>query len=488
MLPPRYWPRGNKKIPMPYDTLTWVASGVAVVFSTYAVAQLRSPKRDSRSSDKARQEEQTLANISNLWTGKETELDFRDIARIWRTTPEAKAEPKPPPAYCHAEIQQFHSKWASHPVVREEKKEVIEAILAILDKKGDCPSVVQKNSSETERKYEPNVFDRLAAIPLWRHSLDVAAQLAGAVNQAMLIPDALITGLGHDLGKIPAYQDTLYLTGDHPIISIIVLNKLPGFESMSNREEISLSIRQHHLLNPESTLGRALKEADHQVRLIEISRQTLGPAQEKTIKQGSSSPKSSPEKKRPAKSVSQKKESHLPPLPNKEKEENVTQSESADPDFDLSSLALDRLLGRLKLKINKVEKGRWSIISTPEGWVLAQPDLLWNEAKRLAKNAPVFLTADADEQKKREMLKAIVQRLDKEKMVVATELLGEGYYTTQCLVVIPSDKSMRIPLVPFRAEAFSDFPSKLEALKSGTLNRMIKKVKVGNAQKMGRDE
>ena len=100
----------------------------------------------------------------------------------------------------------------------------------------------------------------------------------------------------------------------------------------------------------------------------------------------------------------------------------------------------------------------------------------------------MFLTADADEQSKREMLKAIVQRLDNEKRAVATELLGEGYYTTQCLVITPSDKSMRIPLIPFKAEAFSNLPSKLEVLKSDTLKRMIKKVKVGNAQKMGRDE
>ncbi|MBE0574410.1 MAG: HD domain-containing protein [Desulfuromonadales bacterium] len=399
-----------------------------------------------------------------------------------------KAEPKPPPAYRHPEIQEFHSKWAAHPIVKEEKKEVIEAILAILDREGDCPSVVQKNSSETERKYDPNVFDRLAGIPLWRHSLEVATQLAGAMNQAMLIPDALITGLGHDLGKIPAYQDTLYLTGDHPIISIIVLNKLPGFESMSNREEISLSIRQHHLLNPESTLGRALKEADHQVRLLEISRQTPDPAQARTIAQAPLPPKSSPEKKRPAKSVSEKRESHLPPIPNKEKGEDVAQCESADPDFDLSTLDLEHMLRRLSLKINKVVKGRWSIISTPEGWVLAQPDVVWDEAKRLAKNAPIFLTADADEQRKREMLKAIVQRLSAEKQAIATELLGEGYYTTQCLVINPSGKSIRIPLIPFRVEVFGYTPSAMESIKNPILKEVIKKVRVGNAQKMGRNE
>jgi hypothetical protein len=82
----------------------------------------------------------------------------------------------------------------------------------------------------------------------------------------------------------------------------------------------------------------------------------------------------------------------------------------------------------------------------------------------------------------------VVQRLAEEKKAVATELLGEGYYTTQCLVVTPSGKSMRVPLIPFRAEVFSAVPSKLEVLKSDVLNRMIKMVKVGNTQKPGRDK
>ena len=478
---------------MPYNMFTWVAGGLAIVLGTYAFAQLRSSKRGPEGNDKSHQEEQTLADISQLWTGKETELDFRDIARIWRTTPEVKAEPKPPPSYRHPEIQQFYSQWAAHPVVKEEKKNVIEGILAVLDREGDCPSVVQKNNSEAERKYDPNVFDRLAAIPLWRHSLEVATQLAGAMNQAMLIPDALITGLAHDLGKIPAYQDTLYLTGDHPIISIIVLNKIPGFESMSNRDEVSLSIRQHHLLNPESALGRALKEADHQVRLLEISRQTPDPVQAEANEQVPSPPKPSSKKKRSGKSDSstkslKQKESPLPPLPNRKEEERGDRQGATNQDFDLSTLNLDRLLKKLRSKINKVEKNRWSIISVPEGWVLAQPDVLWNEAKGQANNAPLFLAADADEQSKRKVLNAIVKRLADEKKAVATELLGEGYYTTQCLVVTPSGKSMKIPLIPFRVEAFGYTPSAMEALKHTNLRQMIKKVKVGNARTKDRAE
>ncbi len=476
---------------MPYDVLTWGAGGLAVALAAYAVAQLRSAKDRPGDDGNLHSEEQTLAQVARLWTGAETELDFRDIARIWRTTPEARAEPKPPPTYRYPEIRQFHAQWAAHPVVKEEKKAVIEGILSILDREGDCPSVVRKNSSEAEKKYDQMVFDKLATITLWRHSLDVAAHLAGAMTQAMLIPDALIAGLGHDLGKIPAYQDSLYRTGDHPIISVIVLNKIPGYESMSNRDEVSLSIRQHHLLNAESALGRALKEADHQVRLVEISRLApeLSRAEGREAEKVVSSQKSSPQKRRQAEEKAKEKQppeespTSVPLLPNKEAEENEDPRVGDNGGTGPSDLNLDRLLEGLKRKINKLEKNRWSIISVPEGWVLAQPDAVWGEAKRLARNAPTFLAADADEQKKRQILHLIIQRLSAEKQAIATELLGEGYHTTQCLVVTDSGRSMKVPLIPFRLEAFGTVPSALEGIKFGDLKRMIRKVKVGNAQR-----
>ncbi len=457
---------------MPYDTLTWITAGLAAVLATYAMVQLRSSNNGPAEKDTVDQEEQTLAHVSRLWTGNETELDFRDIARIWRTTPEARAEPKPPPSFRHPEIQQFHAQWVAHPVVKAEKRAIIEGILSLLDREGDCPSVVQKNSSEAEKKYDQNVFDKLATIPLWRHSLEVATHITKSMTQAMLIPDALIAGLGHDLGKIPVYQDSLYRTGDHPIVSIIVLNKIPGYESMTNREDVSLSIRQHHLLATESVLGRALKDADQQVRLMEIS--TLTPDLSSTEQFPGDALTLAP-------TATARVCATVPLLPNKEAKGNKDRQNHEAQDIDLATLDLDHLLQGLKKRINRLEKNRWSIISVPEGWVLSQSDVLWNEVKRLAKNAPAFLAADANEETKREMLHMLVQRLITEKQAIATELLGEGYYTTQCLIITESGRSMRVPLIPFRVEAFGATPSALEKLKHDTLRLMVKKVKVAKA-------
>jgi len=451
---------------MKFDLWLGLGGGLTMVVTFYALSQLRSSGNQNGRKENLPGEERTLAEVSRLWTGRETELDFRDIARIWRTTPEVRTEPKPTPNYRHPEIREFHARWLEHPVLTGIKREIIEQLLLLLDKEGDCPSVVQKNSLETEKKYDPSVFTRLAKIPLWRHSLDVATRLVESTNQALLIPDALIAGLGHDLGKIPAYQNTLYRTGDHPILSLIVLNKLPGFEKMATRDEVSLAIRQHHLLQPESALGRALKDADHQVRLMEISRLTPELAKAETA------PKSAPASSGdPAPDPER-----LSPLPNKEVE-----SESPDRnDLDtlVAELNLDRLLDGLKGKINRLSRNRWSIISVSEGWVLAQPDALWNEVKRAAGNPPAFLAADADEERKRRMLNLIVQRLAEEKRAIATHLLGEGYHTTQCLVVTEGGKSMKLPLIPFLPEAFGCVPSTLEALKPDALRRMVKMVKV----------
>jgi len=470
---------------MPSNLILSVGGGVCLVLVVYAGLQLL-PQR----SQGTMKERRLLGEIAWLWTGKSDDVvDFRDIARIWRITPEVREEPPPPPEYVKKEIRQFYSRWVTLPTVKGEKKQIIENILSTLDHKGDCPSVVQRNKDEAENKYDKDVFEQLAQVPLWQHSLSVASHLADSMKQAVMIPDALLAGLGHDLGKIPAYQDALYRTGDHPVLSLIVLNRIPGYESMSNTDDVSQAIRQHHQLAPETPLGIALKTADKKTRLEEIGRM------------------SSVEKDLPLE-ITEKSEEDLPPSPNIEetKEEKKTQPPTliadnkkkqptasrmkkskkakatvSNEDRGLAeNLDLTPILDALRKRINKVEKGRWSLISTPEGVVLCQPDALWQEIKNVGQNNPELLVGDADEETKRKIIEAIVRRMNHELKAIETCQLGKGYHTAQCLVISADGKAFKVPLIPFRAEAFNALPSQFEVSKQPNIRRLVQKVKLPN--------
>lgn len=475
---------------MPLDPIPIITGGIGLAALAYGIRLLTRPAATKQNGGNAegssngikRQEKErkTLADVSRIWVGNKEVLDFVEIARIWRITPETR-EAQSAPEYQREEIAAFHAKWVQRPVVKGEKKAVIEGILSILDQHGDCPSVVKRNGNEDEKKYDSNVFAKLGTVPLWRHSLDVAGNLAGRMKQAIMIPDALITGLGHDLGKIPNYQEALYRTGDHPIISIIVLNRIPGYESLKNREDISLAVRQHHLVKAETSLGADLKEADWETRLAEISRLTDGPLPETT--QGSAKQKPETENRPPrkreeqemAESAVSESQDEIPPAPIGRKE--AEPFEYSTPGKGPRSLDLGKLLSALKSRINKLNKGRWSIISTPDGLVLAQPDEVWALVKKQLGSFPEIQMAEGDEGRKREILGQIVSRLDREKQAIASDLLKKGFHTTQCLVVMENGKAMKVPLIPFRVEAFDVLPSALESLKGSVLKQMVKKVK-----------
>jgi hypothetical protein len=159
--------------------------------------------------------------------------------------------------------------------------------------------------------------------------------------------------------------------------------------------------------------------------------------------------------------------------------------EAPTPGDGPRSLDLDKLLSGLRSRINKLEKGRWSVISTPEGLVLAQPDEVWAQMKKQLGLSAEIQMADGDEGRKREILGQVVSRLDREKQAIAADLLKAGFHTTQCLVVMENDKAMKVPLIPFRAEAFGALPSALERLKGSVLKRMVKMVRTARDARHG---
>jgi hypothetical protein len=133
------------------------------------------------------------------------------------------------------------------------------------------------------------------------------------------------------------------------------------------------------------------------------------------------------------------------------------------------------------LRINTLEHGRWSLLSTPDGMVLCHPDALWQELSRQVKDSRL-LAAAADEKRKRELLAGIVRRLEKEQGAVFSQLIAPGYHTTKCLIISGGGRAVSVLLIPLKAEAFGVLPSALEAVKPEELKQMAKMIKLDRKQ------
>ena len=151
----------------------------------------------------------------------------------------------------------------------------IDKILKILAGHGDCPSVAPKYNNEKETEYTQlaSSYEILKRVTLSDHTFNVVTELVESIRKKkdyrVSIGKWLITGLGHDLGKIPEFRTGAYVTGDHPIISRSILeNILP--EDLPARDDILNAVRDHHFEAAQSEMTVALREADFKARSAEI--------------------------------------------------------------------------------------------------------------------------------------------------------------------------------------------------------------------------
>ncbi|MRR58328.1 MAG: HD domain-containing protein [Deltaproteobacteria bacterium] len=449
-----------------------------------------------------------LGDLSQVWNQPEEErvISLAELSRNWLAHPDAPAkvpEP-PPPAFRHPEIAAFHRELVEGKGnMVENVRLCIDELLRILDQEGDCPSVVNRNTSEAEGKLEKNVFARLAELPLYRHSLNVAREIASHCSQQITVPKAVITGLSHDLGKLPSYQEAMYCTGDHPLIAPTVLEKIDSFRKLTYADEVTDAVRQHHRAQPESDLGKKLKSADQTCRNKEIAA-LLGPG--KTKRQVEQRPEhdhatieNDPDSSGEVKMTESIQESRTSP---KETDGEVaaqeTQAANAtvfgayeDQDSDIFGATGDEqrivnslvpiewfdpaaALSYLKQFINRMKGGRFYAFSMPDGTVYIQVAFFWMAAKRLSSNDSKLLTADADIQARRDIMFSMVERL-KESKAIATDLLGPGFFMARFVINPESEAPREDNFIPFRAEAFGEPVSILEARKVHRL-REIRRV------------
>lgn len=432
-----------------------------------------------------------LAEASRTWKLNECKalngnvVDLRDLAVVWREPEtEKNAPPLPRPTFSIKEIDDFFSEMVEkRRAIKGTRRTIVVKILKMLDEEGDCPSVVRRNEKDAENKYPDETFALLATIPLYRHTLRVARICAAKVRQEVMLPDLFIVSLGHDLGKIPSYQDRLYSTGDHPLISQVVINSIPEYVSLPNRTELDRIIRGHHMMKPDNQLTDLLKHCDQEARKEELAAligsvidrdkasSKTGCDVRKKSNPLTTAEKTSGKKSKPAE------EEREHPLGEIESGEFPTPVAQELPSwFDA-----DAILAAVKKRINQLEETprgtRWTAVSTNHGVVYANPDGLWKVIKEVSGNDPAILVADVDEAAKRNLLYTVVWELSKAKNAIATDFVAAKYYTTQATIVTGAGKGFTSLLVPFRVEAFGETDGSLEEKKSSRLRQMVREIR-----------
>jgi len=155
----------------------------------------------------------------------------------------------------------------------------IKKILKILDDYGECPSVQEHDNSD--RRYWKKRYQELSKITLTEHTLNVAVELAGqktthSPEYAASMGRLLITGLGHDLGKIPEYRKgETEDDRDHHLRSRDILDKLLP-ENLRSRQEILKAVQGHHYSSDDpDALTTLLKKADQEARRKELQQDSI---------------------------------------------------------------------------------------------------------------------------------------------------------------------------------------------------------------------
>jgi hypothetical protein len=449
-----------------------------------------------------------LFGVIPIW-GKEVprgSVDLQELSLLWMNK---KTEDSAAQAECtfdetvgrweSGEICDFYSAFVAPNarVLGELGLRAVQEILTILDKEGDCPSVIDREYGATDPLIR-NYFTELAAVTLREHSLNVARESLHLLKQGhsdyqMLLGRTLIAALGHDLGKLPSAQAGTrsrleYRTADHPIASYQLLE--PLVKNLPYGQEVLAAVRQHHVGKVKHVTTRLLKEAD-----------TASRGKESRALQFSLKKASHDSKKDDADSEVQEQCHESEPQVDEHQAEE--QASGGDPDeekkgpelkdsqgakeqanipkeLDLPWLDFEELFLRLKPYINawvkpktrkivEVETGYWLGMTFKDGLAYVQVKLLRDLAMDLAhkEGEPEFIfkvSDDLDYQRRVEFTVASAFR----RLGYIADTIGKGYAGAKYKLKLSSGKVLKGYYTPFKAEVFGDFNT-LEKKRTGRL-------------------
>lgn len=216
----------------------------------------------------------TFKVVSQLWREHDAKtVKFEDLAKLWCDPPTEQKTAPQEIKFTHPEIAAFwREKILGKPFFTAVVEIAVRDILELLDRYGDCPSVVDKHKDEPEKMYqgENNVYKELERIPLYLHTLHAAEEAITRAGAGALVPKLVIAMLAHDLGKLPAFYGRYYQSSTHPFGSVSVVETLASVTSLRYFPEIKEAIRNHHLQSAE-LFDVMVRECDQTARRKEIS-------------------------------------------------------------------------------------------------------------------------------------------------------------------------------------------------------------------------
>jgi hypothetical protein len=424
------------------DTVDIVVNGVfagvgVLIITTCGVIFWRETNNRQRQQTKKMQ----LSELAQYWLDKK-EVCLSELAPIWcEPKEEAETDQHVIREFSTPRIQAFY---ASHVLtLKGDHRDVAEELLAILDREGDCPSVVNV-PTDVETSWNSTTFELLGKTSLADHSLNVADELIRMLeedNSRFLVPDGIVVALAHDIGKTPSVRGHLYALGEHPLSATKVLIDIEAFNRLARKDILLKAIKLHHK-KPDDMLGKTLKRADQVAR-------------EKELEYA---------------------QSQLPPLeqPKTGQEQPSLQTES-DPGtkkepFKGASIPwfdVDSMIAQLRPQINQTQGRRFTAFSMSNGYVYVQPKLIENIAKEQAEKAGVLDVVSMGNSDMQKILLSIAHSLRQGEML-AKEMVKPSFYGSYFTITFRGGNTLKGYYTPFHAEAFGSI-AELEQIKTGIL-------------------
>ncbi len=410
-----------------------------------------------------------------------------DVPRGKPALPAQMSEPERH-AFRHPELLRFYEEvmlperngFGYEPVLLR----LAEEYLDILDRLGDCPSVVDSRGTEYDNEFKQHdatsgksFWDVLKGVTLLQHSTRAARIVAQSAVLPGMIPGLIVAALGHDIGKIPAFRnDPRYAVGSHPAVGMLVAKQETCFRELpdSVRKDIEHAVINHHNkkgVNPVPRFTELIQEADRQARSEELME-----AASLDVRHRIES----------SEMFSQQKQCD-PGGEDAGFEEKKNKSSLEPGDYDLEWLDWNDLQPLLKPCVNRMENGMVRAISMHDGTkrfiVYAQVNLLREKAdlcakaliskidRRLeqiqdpgdmealalkAKRALIvgFIVGELDRDSQKEKSLALVNKLRSGGLVLE-DLVAEGFYGAFFSVHYENGHVYgKYYAVPLRGEAF----------------------------------